>query len=253
MQPEIERRPRYQQVADHYRDQIVRGELTSGAQLPSQREIADEFGIPLGTANRAIEHLKTSGLVRTMGNRGTFVNGPSQVLAPQERLAVAYSHGVMFPFGERVEIRSAALVSAPDYIGPILGVEPGGPVIRREYITGDERGPFTLSVSWYPPEFAETVPELLAAGAIPATTMLIRDRTGRRVTNGEDFFESRLPLDDGREMPLLGIGPITPVTAMVNTWMDSEGVIEYDEHVVVGKKTGYRYKVDTEPMPPTTP
>jgi GntR family transcriptional regulator len=243
MQPEIERRPRYQQVADHYRDQIVRGELTSGARLPSQREIAEEFGIPLGTANRAVAHLVTSGLVRTE-RTGTFVNGPAQVLAPQERLSAAYSAGVLFPFGERIEIRSAALVPVPAYVEPILGIGPGSRVIRREYLTGDDRGPFTLSVSWYPPEFAEPVPELLQASPIPATTLLIRERTGRRVTNGEDAMESRRPLDDGREVPLLGITHLTAVLAVVNTWMDGEDVIEYDEHVIVGRTITYRYNVD---------
>lgn len=242
--PDIERRPRHIQIADHYRDQIVSGVLPSGTRLPPVRAIADEFQVGAGTVVHAMDHLKVAGLIRTT-QQGTFVNGLKMKLSPQERLEAAYSARILFPFGETVEIRSTALVPVPEYIAGILSLDLDSEVIRREYVTSDDGGPCTLSVSWYRPEFAEPVPELLRLDVIDATTILIAERTGRKVTCGEDSMEGRGAKPDGREAPLLGIPEGSPVLAVVNLWMDDEGVIEYDEHVLVATRTiGYRYNVD---------
>lgn len=241
----IERRPAHMQVADHYREQIVSGQLPSGTQLPPARAIAVELGVSVGTVVHAIEHLKVSGLVRT-SQAGTFVNGQKMKLSPKERLEAGYSSGVLFPFGETVEIRSADLVPVPEYVATLLGLGDDSQVIRREYVTSDSGGPCTLSVSWYPPSFAGLVPELLRLDVIDATTILIRERTGRRVIAGEDFMEGRAAKPDGREAPLLGVPEGSPVLAVVNLWMDGAGVIEYDEHVLhPGRTISYRYNVDT--------
>ena len=233
--PRAERsEPLHLQIASHYKRKILDGEIRSGQQLPSVREISAEWDVGHQTAQRAILHLKTEGLVRT-GPDGTFANGHRAKYGPQQRLRAA-----TFPSAERAEVTAAGLVAAPAYIAPILGlleVKPGfWPVIRREWVTyegGD--APFMLSVSWFSPEYADAVPELLDPGT-PLDSghgaKLITARTGRPVTGGRASREARRVKDDGREGPLLRLAPGAPVLAEVYQWWSGDDVLEYGEYVL---------------------
>jgi DNA-binding GntR family transcriptional regulator len=65
----------YARVADHLATRIGAGELRSGARLPSERDLAAEYGVALGTARRAVQELRDRGLVVTLPAKGTFVAG----------------------------------------------------------------------------------------------------------------------------------------------------------------------------------
>jgi DNA-binding GntR family transcriptional regulator len=64
----------YMAVADHIAARIESGRLPAGARLPGERELAETYGIALGTARRAVEELRDRGLVVTLPAKGTFVN-----------------------------------------------------------------------------------------------------------------------------------------------------------------------------------
>jgi len=63
----------YAKVADHIALRIEAGQLAAGAMLPSERDLAAEYGVALGTARRAVEALRDRGLVVTLPSKGTFV------------------------------------------------------------------------------------------------------------------------------------------------------------------------------------
>jgi DNA-binding GntR family transcriptional regulator len=63
----------YARVADHLAARIEAGELTEGARLPAERDLAEEYGVAVGTARRAVEELRERGLVITLPAKGTFV------------------------------------------------------------------------------------------------------------------------------------------------------------------------------------
>lgn len=64
----------YMRVADHILARIDAGELASGARLPGERELAEEYGIALGTARRAIQELRERHRVVTLPAKGTYVS-----------------------------------------------------------------------------------------------------------------------------------------------------------------------------------
>lgn len=68
----------YLQVADHVAARIETGELPSGARLPAERDMADEYQVSLQTARRAVEELRDRGLVQTVPVKGTFVTRADQ-------------------------------------------------------------------------------------------------------------------------------------------------------------------------------
>jgi GntR family transcriptional regulator len=67
----------YVAMADHIAARIDAGELTPNTRLPAERDLADEYGVSLGTARRATRELRERGLVVTVPVKGTFVTGHS--------------------------------------------------------------------------------------------------------------------------------------------------------------------------------
>jgi DNA-binding transcriptional regulator YhcF (GntR family) len=227
--------PAYLQVAGYYRDQITVGRLRPGERLPSMRDIAAASSVAFPTAQRAIAHLHTEGLVRSDAT-GTYVAEPRAAIGPQQRLRLSRS-----PQSETVAVISARMADCPAYIIPVLGGDPlGSRVIRREEVTSENGVPVRLAVTWYPPQYALSVPELLEEVPLPdprGGAAMLAARTGADVTAlaGTTAFECRQAKDDGRERELLRLDWSMYVLAGVWTWAtpgpDGE-VIEYGEYIL---------------------
>lgn len=69
------RKPRllWLQVADDLRADIGSGELGPGAKLPSEAEMAEQYGVSRDTIRRATSELANEGLLVVLHGRGTFV------------------------------------------------------------------------------------------------------------------------------------------------------------------------------------
>lgn len=71
----------YAEVADHLAlridagrlDRPPAGALPPGARLAGERDLAEEYGIAVETARRAVRALRERGLVVTLPAKGTFV------------------------------------------------------------------------------------------------------------------------------------------------------------------------------------
>ena len=67
--------PRYAQLADHFRQCIVRGLWPLGHKLPSLEALMREFEVARVTVRQAIDLLARDGLLSAQRGRGTFVTG----------------------------------------------------------------------------------------------------------------------------------------------------------------------------------
>lgn len=63
----------YQQIAEHFRLRIFKGELNPGDKLPPMRELAERWNCTIGTVQRAYQQLANEGLVTSMHGQGTRV------------------------------------------------------------------------------------------------------------------------------------------------------------------------------------
>ncbi|WP_071654583.1 GntR family transcriptional regulator [Mangrovactinospora gilvigrisea] len=66
----------YVALADHIAARIAAGELHPGSRLPSERDLAAEYGVAYLTVRRAAVVLRERGLITTVHGKGTFVNAP---------------------------------------------------------------------------------------------------------------------------------------------------------------------------------
>lgn len=70
-------RPSYRQLADRLHAEIQCGALAPGEQLPTHRALADEYGVAVETAKRALAELRSAGLIVTRQGKGSYVRrGP---------------------------------------------------------------------------------------------------------------------------------------------------------------------------------
>lgn len=67
---------RYVSIADILQKQIESGEVQYGDRLPSQHEMAKQYGVSLTTLRSAVELLEQRGYVRSAHGLGTFAQSP---------------------------------------------------------------------------------------------------------------------------------------------------------------------------------
>ena len=63
----------YMLIADDIAAKIASGELSPGARLPGEADLAIQYGVARMTASRAVRELRERGLVRTVIGKGTYV------------------------------------------------------------------------------------------------------------------------------------------------------------------------------------
>ena len=71
----------YEQIVQQIEDSVLKGTLKTGDQLPSERELAEQFGVSRTAVREAIKALGEKGLVESFSGRGTFItNGTSHAI-----------------------------------------------------------------------------------------------------------------------------------------------------------------------------
>ncbi len=245
--PDVQRpEPGYVQIANHYRDAILAGELSPGDRLPSINDLAKQWHVARETAAKAISRLQVERAVYSTP-MGTFVSSDDHITrTPGDRIRAARPGRPIN--GEHVTLNEAHIVLAPNYVAELLGVDPGSMVVRREEVTSLHGKPRMLSVDWIPTTNVMAEAELLGPPTPEGPAHVIESLTGRRVTHAQDHLESREA--DTREASALDIPVGSPILAGVHVWSDGDGVILYGEWVVPPKQVvTYAYEVTA----PTTP
>ncbi|RKP44798.1 GntR family transcriptional regulator [Cohnella endophytica] len=79
--------PLYEQIYKYVYEKIKNGELQSGERVPSEKELADQFGVSRITSKKALEMLSANRLVERVQGKGSFVAETlpesSETLLPQ--------------------------------------------------------------------------------------------------------------------------------------------------------------------------
>jgi regulatory GntR family protein len=97
------RRPSHQEVADALRDRIRTGDLKTGDRLPTQAELAEEFGVERGTVRQALRALQEDGLLSNVSK-----GSPPRIAEPRPVM------GEPQPTMVGLAPRLAAAFAAPD-------------------------------------------------------------------------------------------------------------------------------------------
>jgi GntR family transcriptional regulator len=223
--------PKYLQIAGHIRDQIVRGDLKPGDEIPSERALALTWNVARPTATKAVESLRVQGLVESRQGAGTYVREVAAAPRARERYERARDHGTMYSDTETVEFVGNEIVDdPPEHVRQALRLAAGAGAIRRARVIKRRSGdPIELSISWFTSELAAKAPGLLVPERLRGgTAKYIAAMTGQRATYARDQVAARLATDE--EAIRLQLTPAAPVLVYQLTVYDaSDSPVQFDE------------------------
>lgn len=231
--------PRYRQIAQHYRDRIVSGEMRAGSKFPTRRDMMSLHGTSRATADKVMEILHAEGMAVSTPRAGTVVADLSGHSASMnDRAATVRSTGKALAKDESSRILRAEMTPCPEDIAVHLGVEAGEPVLIRERVTSKSGVPAAVSRSFYRKEVAELAPELTVMESTGGSVELAAERMGSPKAEAVEYVTSRLCTE--REMDLLDIGSLglpVPVTQVARVVMLEDGrVVEAAVKVSAGER-----------------
>ncbi|MFG2919619.1 GntR family transcriptional regulator [Kitasatospora sp. NPDC048298] len=216
----------YLAIADHYRRLIADRQIVDGQRLPSVRGIAEEWGVATKTAQRALKALAMEGYaqpVQGLGYAASF--RPHEAATLRVQVNGTRTRGEQYAPGDEVVILSAGMVPTGGHDADVLGIEAGSPaVLRRGLVRRGDRV-IRFSHSWFPPELADLVPELLLTESTPPGNVArIEAATGRKTELTADHFT--VDMTSLEQAKIFGVPQNTPVLARTTVRHDGNGVIE---------------------------
>jgi len=116
--------PKYRQLLQLLRHQILSSQFTAGARLPTEEELVQRYGLSKGTVRKAIEQLSAEGLVRTEQGSGSYVNAGHPNALPIHFIHCPSSATTRF------EIVTREVIPASFMIAERLKVPIGEPLIH---------------------------------------------------------------------------------------------------------------------------
>jgi DNA-binding GntR family transcriptional regulator len=231
--PELEQSlPKYLQIAAHIRDRILRGDLSPGDEVPSERQIASEWEVSRPTATKALEALRVQGLVESRRGSGTYVLDRYGLhRRARERYQKADQSGRIYPANERAEIVAAGLVVPPPHVAEMLTLPHGAQAARRHRITYRDDRPAEISTSWHAAKVAERAPLLTKKERIRQGTLAyVESITGRRARHAHDRVAARLATEE--ELTIFGlVGPAAVLVVRHVVYDMDERPLEFVEAV----------------------
>ncbi|SBT69303.1 GntR family transcriptional regulator [Micromonospora sediminicola] len=239
--------PAYQRIATAIRDKIVSGELAGGEQLPTELELAEQWGVARQTVRNGIAVLVSEGLVVAKRPLGHFVRKRENMLyRPQGESRDQPVSPEMDRFYQQIteegrvpsQTIDVSLVQATPDIAQRLRVDPGTVVVARRrvrYINGE---PININDSHFPLDIVKDSEVMLPADVARGTNQVLAD-LGYPQDRAIDEIYTRMPTPE--QIHRLGLGPGTPVAVHYVTGYVADGtpvrctvnVLPSDQHVIV--------------------
>lgn len=144
---------RYRDIADDLRQRLEEGEFNAGRLLPSESELSGHYSASRVTIRKALEALRTEGLVDARQGFGWFVPGNT---VRQSLAHLATIEAQLEAEGRRSErkILDFAFVRPPARVRSILGVDKALKVRRVNLADGE---PFARVTVWCPEQLGAGV------------------------------------------------------------------------------------------------
>lgn len=201
--------PKYRQLLQLLRQQILAGQFAPGTRLPTEEELGQQYGLSRGTVRKAIEQLSAEGFVYTEQGSGTYVSATPPHATPF-RLAECPSRSAV-----TYRVITQEVIPAAMAVAQRLSLSLGEPVIhiKRLRLDAEHGGAVGFSERFLPQSFC---PDLLDENL---TQQSIHDI----LVNRSDLpllravVEIEAQILDNEDAALLGVPPATPAMVVSRT------------------------------------
>ncbi len=230
--------PLYRRIEADVRDRIRSGQLGPGAQVETEIELMDRYGVSRATVRQALRDLVAEDLLEIRRGLGTYVT--------QRRFE--HTIGGFYSFSREIErhglrpgtrVLGLGIEPADEVVAAALGLQPGTPVValRRLRLAGDD--PLVVETSY--------LPEARFPGLDTVDFSQVRlydtlnSAYGCRATRARETFEPVLVTAD--EAALLGKRRGEPALRIERVAFDQDDLpIEFCRSTLRGDR--YRYSVE---------
>lgn len=121
--------PVFRQLAEALREAILRGDMAAGERVPSERALAERYGVSRATANKVLAALVSEGLLEQRKGIGTFVRTRGTLPQSLRKMKSFTAQALALGFRPRTEVLSFRETRAGDL----------DPKVRRELELDDEK------------------------------------------------------------------------------------------------------------------
>ncbi len=146
--PAAHRKPvGFQEIRDEVIDRIQTRVWPQGALLPTELELAAEFGCARATVNRALRELAEQGIVTRKRKGGTRV---ASTPVKQAKLAITVVRQTIEEMNAayRYALVSRSLVDCPPWLQARTGIPEGGQVLHLQCMHHADNRPFQFEERW---------------------------------------------------------------------------------------------------------
>jgi GntR family transcriptional regulator len=238
-----EREHAYLRIADHIRQQIHSGQLAPAARLPTLRELAEAHGVSEILIRRALDILRTEGLVESKRGSGTYVRPRPTVrrismdryladLGPQTTPQTSFTRDQGIGWSEYRLDKRYEWIEADERLAALFGVEPGTRVLERRFVFYAKGVPSQMS---RPCLLASDVEGTLVADPKnepwPGGTIAQLRTLGIVVDDIVEETAVRMPTREEAER--LNIGAAVPVFSITRQMLAGGRVVEVADPIVI--------------------
>jgi GntR family transcriptional regulator len=195
--------------------------LEPGASLPSERELAERYGIARMTVRTEVDRLVADGLVYRIHGRGTFVSAPR---VTQAMTLSSFSEDMRERgLAPGSQILASHVVLPTSEVSGRLEIADGSPVIRIQRVRTADGEPMAVEEAFLPADrFAGLEQADLEHGSLFS---VLEDEWGVQLATGEQRVVA-VSFDDVQAR-LLGVAPGAPGLLFQTTGRDDVGAPIY--------------------------
>jgi GntR family transcriptional regulator len=222
---------------------LTSGEWTAGERLPSETELAAQYGVARMTIRQAVGALASEGIVVRRQGLGTFAIGRLPPRPADELLSFTEE---LRRQGHEVQTKliNAAVEQPPSVARTALqlGENAATVMIRRARLV--DGCPIVIQNSWLPyARFAGLDADPPLDGSLYA---MLESRYGVRIVRAKQVFTATVV--DETDAALLELEPAAPVLRTVRTTYDSSNLVV--EFGISATRSGYPVEMIMECTPP---
>lgn len=218
--------PAYLQIAAELRAAIVRGELRPGAQIPTEHDLASQYGVARATVRQGLALLVQEGRLESRRPVGHFVRQVDRLDWPafnfeRDGAADAWVDAVVAQGRSPRQDIKVEIIDPPVRVRERLALSDGDLVVVRRRVRFVDERPYLLADSYYPERIVGGT-DIARPADITAGARHILAEMGHKWVVHDDEIEGRMPTPD--ESRLLEIPAGLPVIVHTRTSSNAEGV-----------------------------
>lgn len=235
--------PLYYQLTEVLREKIHLGELKPGAQLPSERELSEAYGISRMTVRQALAYLIREGNLVARQGLGTFVAEPK----------LAYDAWHLLSFTEEMmlagtapasQVLEQAVVVPPSAVAADLELAPTATTVKIVRLRLSHNTPLLLETVYVP---AALCPGLEQTNlATQSLYGLLENRYGLRLSHARQTFETTTANSYEAQLFAVPVG-LGMILLEGVTRVDTGQPVEYFKAIYRGDR--FKFAMDSERSP----